>query len=201
MLLKWPKHVANNCFFKKGQNMLLINAFKRRPKHVAKNYLNWWFIKAVYRLRLILFYLFVYYNTALMPCPKAVNKTRHFNVLNFMLFFSQVDKSNLLLTKFFDGADLTSVWKGQNNQHGQVCQDSFLHVDLGSVSWQSMRDLCNGPPPPLPEYFRLTLSIITSPILHILHPLFGGWTKGQVRDRRCKRHNIATLYKKKKKCG
>jgi len=44
-----------------------------------------------------------------MPCPKAINKTRHFNVLNFMLCFSQVDKSNLLLTKFFDGDDFTRV--------------------------------------------------------------------------------------------
>jgi len=31
-----------------------IGGLLKKPKHVANNYLNWWFIKAMYRLYLLL---------------------------------------------------------------------------------------------------------------------------------------------------
>ena len=79
------------------------------PKHVANNYLNELFIKVVYRIHLILFYLFVYYNTTGMHCLKTITNNFHFNFLNFLLCFSQGDESNLLMTKFFAYCDLTRV--------------------------------------------------------------------------------------------
>jgi len=63
----------------------------------------------VYRLYLILFHLIVYYNITGMPCIKTTTKIFYFSVFNFLLWFSQVDKSNLLMTNFFDDGDLTRV--------------------------------------------------------------------------------------------
>ena len=81
-----------------NRNLLLIKALLKRPKHVANNYLNLWFIKVLYRLYLILFYLFVHYSTTGMPCLKAITKTFHLNILHFLLWFSQVGTSDLLMT-------------------------------------------------------------------------------------------------------
>jgi hypothetical protein len=54
--------------------MLLIIDFFKKPIYVAKNYLNWWFIKVVYTLYLILFYLFLYYNTTVCLASKQLPK-------------------------------------------------------------------------------------------------------------------------------
>ena len=86
--------------------------------------------------RLILFYLFVYYNTTGMLCPKTVNKTRHLNVLNFLLWFSQVHKSNLLLSSL--STLTTMTWQESERSEQPASITNVLRFFSACRLWFSL---------------------------------------------------------------